>query len=129
MLVSQVWNNQNQNDEKDIFGVIQKFRDTKFSGFNFVQPILNQAKRAEPATGRSTDDQSNRHKKSQQKKWETMDGGKMLQHANRATEDGKGTGVTVEKRHAHSFKRSIVGHFGCNNLVVTICQHQSDDCL
>lgn len=95
MFIGEEWNDQYQPHQKNIFGIIEDFGDAEFSGFDFIEPVLDQSERTKPAAGGPTDQQANGNEKSQQKERQPMDGSKMLQHANRATENGKWAGVTV----------------------------------
>jgi len=67
-----------------------------------------------------TNDQSDADKKSKQEKWETMDGGKMLQHSDGATEHSERAGVTIQKWHTHSFESAVIRNFGRDYLDIAI---------
>jgi hypothetical protein len=72
-----------QNNQRDIFPVLQEFWYAEFSCLDFKCLILNPPKRTDPATNRTPKHQADRPKKSQEKERYFADGGEVLEYSDR----------------------------------------------
>jgi len=72
-----------QNNQRDVFPVLQEFGYTEFSCLDFECLILNPSKRTDPATNRTPKHQADASEKSQEKERYFADGGEVLEYSNR----------------------------------------------